>query len=887
MSDGGNISGSTTPVLTITNVLGADGSIYSVSISNAAALVASSNASLTVIDPIITSQPVSRTNNLATAASFTVAAYGTAPQYRWLKNGVTISGANTATYSIPSVAVTDEAAYSVVVSKAFGIVTSAPPAALTVISPPVITSQPLSRTNNAGTTATFSVTYTGTTPTLQWYKGVLPIANETNATLTLLNVQQTDAADYSVVLSNVVGTVTSSNAHLTVIDAPVIVSQPSSRTNNAGTIATFTVGYTGTAPIFQWFKNGTPLSNAGNVSGATSATLTLANVQDADVAGYTVSLNNAAGSVTSAPPATLTVINPPVITAQPLSRTNNAGTTATFTVGYTGTAPAFQWYRGVSPIFNETNATLTLLNVQQSDALNYNVVLSNAAGTVTSSNARLTVIDAPVITSQPLSRTNNAGTTATFTVGYTGTTPNFQWYKGVVPISNETNATLALLNVQQSAAQDYNVLLSNAAGTVTSSNAHLTVIDAPVITSQPLSRTNNAGTTATFTVGYTGTTPSIQWYKGVSAITDETNATLTLLNVQQTDAVDYEVVLSNAAGTVTSSNAHLTVIDGPVITAQPSSRTNNAGTTATFSVSYTGTSPSIQWFKNGTNALSNGGNISGANTPTLTLSNVFGIDRGIYSVVVSNAAAVVVSSNATLAVVDPFIVSQPVGVTNINGSTVTFSVGVTGTAPLSYQWYQDGFLLPGETGSSLTLTDIADSDAGDYTVVVTNIYGSATSASAVLVTVPPLIVTQPTSVIALVGQAVHFSVNVNGATPFSYQWQQNGTNVSGGNNRILSFANVALSNAGSYRVFVTNPSGTQLSSAATLSVYTSTVPQMAIVYSNGIATVVLTGVPTYNYAIQASTNLLNWTPIQTNVSPFTFIDTNRFNTRFYRGIYLP
>jgi hypothetical protein len=486
-------------------------------------------------------------------------------------------------------------------------------------------------------------------------------------------------------------------------------------------------------------------------------------------------------------------------------------------------------------------------------------------------------------------------------VTFTGTSPLFQWYKNGVSLANggnvsgATSQTLTLANVQDADVAGYTVALANQAGSVTSAPpATLSVIDAPVITHSPDSRTNNAGTTATFTVSYTGTAPTFQWYKGVTPLSDTGNvsgsatATLTLANVQDADVAGYTVTLNNAAGSASSSPvAVLTVIDPPVITAQPLSRTNNAGTTASFTVGYTGTAPSFQWFKDNTNALVDGGSIAGANSATLILSNVLGADQALYSVVVSNAAAVLVSSNASLVVNDPFISAQPVGVTNIDGTTVVFSVGVIATMPVGYQWYQDGFALDGETGSTLTLDDIADSDAGNYTVTVTNGYGSVTSSPAVLVTVPPLIVTQPTNIVALVGQTVNFSVNVNGQTPFTYQWMKDGAGVPNATNRILTLPNVSLSDAGGYSIAVTNPIGVQISQTATLSVYTTTVPNLTITYANGIAEVTLIGVPTYNYQIQASTDLKNWTNINVNVSPFSLVDTNQFKLRFYRGVYLP
>jgi len=227
------------------------------------------------------------------------------------------------------------------------------------------------------------------------------IPGATSPTYSIASVASPDAANYTVVVTNIFGVVTSTPpATLTVIAPPVISQEPANQTNNAGTTATFTVAGTGTFLNYHWFKNGNVLSDGGNILGSTTATLTLNNVQDADVAGYTVTLSNAAGSVTSAPPATLTVIDPPVITQQPVSITNNAGTTATFTVAATGTLPSYQWFKNATNalanggnVYGANTATLTLSNVFGIDGANYSVVVSNAAAVLVSTNATLTVVD--------------------------------------------------------------------------------------------------------------------------------------------------------------------------------------------------------------------------------------------------------------------------------------------------------------------------------------------------------------------------------------------------------------------------------------------------------------------------------------------------------------
>jgi hypothetical protein len=133
------------------------------------------------------------------------------------------------------------------------------------------------------------------------------------------------------------------------------------------------------------------------VSGATSATLTISNAQSSDAGTYAVTVANSAGSVSSAS-ATLTVNAAapaniaPTITTQPVGATVTVGGNAAFSVVAAGTpAPTYQWTKGGSAIAGGTSASLTLSNVQASAAGVYAVTVSNSVGSVTSSNATLTV----------------------------------------------------------------------------------------------------------------------------------------------------------------------------------------------------------------------------------------------------------------------------------------------------------------------------------------------------------------------------------------------------------------------------------------------------------------------------------------------------------------
>ena len=162
---------------------------------------------------------------------------------------------------------------------------------------PTIASQPEAATVFAGGNATFSVTANGTpAPTYQWRKNGTNISGATSASLALTNVQSSDQATYSVVVSNSVGSIASIGAALTVLPstAPAITTQPASASLAIGGNVTFTVAATGTpAPTYQWRKNGS------DISGATSPALTITDAQLAASGNYTVFVSNPAGSVTS------------------------------------------------------------------------------------------------------------------------------------------------------------------------------------------------------------------------------------------------------------------------------------------------------------------------------------------------------------------------------------------------------------------------------------------------------------------------------------------------------------------------------------------------------------------------------------------------------------
>ncbi|HYL71983.1 MAG TPA: hypothetical protein VEY89_11845 [Candidatus Dormibacteraeota bacterium] len=347
--------------------------------------------------------------------------------------------------------------------------------------------------------------------------------------------------------------------------------------------------------------------------------------------------------------------------------------------------------------------------------------------------------DAPSITSQPADQRVSAGQVATFTVTAAGSAPlSYQWSKNGARISAATATSYT--TPAATAANDgdtYAVMISNSVGSVASAGARLMVSSPaagpPTITSQPQDTSVVAGAAAPFSVVATGSAPlTYQWRKNGNAIAGATAAgyTTTTTSTADNNAM-FSVVVSNAAGSVTSRSARLGVSAAPpVITSQPADANIHAGQTATFSVVASGSAPlAYQWRKNG--AAIAGATAAAYTTPAAPTSDT----GAMFSVVVSNSAGSVTSRSARLGVsaAPPVITSQPADASIRAGQTATFSVLASGSAPLAYQWRKNGAAIAGATAAAYTTAAAATSDTGAmFSVVVSNVAGSATSRNALL-----------------------------------------------------------------------------------------------------------------------------------------------------------
>ena len=167
----------------------------------------------------------------------------------------------------------------------------------------------------------------------------------------------------------------------------------------------------------------------------------------------------------------------------------------------------------------------------------------------------------------------------------------------------------------------------------------------------------------------------------------------------------------------------------------------------------------------------------------------------------------------------PLITSQPQSQTVVANQDVTFSVATSGAASRFYQWLFNNNSIIGATNATLLLTNVVPSQAGQYSAVVYNTFGSATSDGAQLTILnPPIILQQPQGLTTNSGATVTFAVTAQGSGVLRYQWQFNLAPITGATNRILSLTNVQIAAAGSYRVVVQDQIGSVVSSPANLQI---------------------------------------------------------------------
>ncbi|MBE7538919.1 MAG: immunoglobulin domain-containing protein [Opitutaceae bacterium] len=400
----------------------------------------------------------------AVGASITLdsEATGTPPlSFQWFHDGVPVNGQILSQLTLTSLKLADSGNYTVRVTNVAGSATSAP-SQVTVLAPPSIVTHPANKLVAAGSTVELSVVANGSPPlTFQWFKDGVPLVGSTASTLVLANITIAQDGKYTVAVSNVVGSATSNEADVEVLQAPSIVSQSTSQTVLAGRTITLDVQVTGSVPYsFAWYKDGVLLPNE------TQPSLRFTIIRIEDSGTYTFKVSNAVGSATTTP-IVLRVVSAPVITRQPATVAVLAGGRATFTVEATGTQPfTYQWQKDYGNIPGATTSQWVIPAVGQQDVGTYTVVITNEVGSVRSQEAYLAIVPAPRVTLQPQSVTVAQGSPATLEVTSPDepSTLSYRWWRNGELVTGANSAKLDLPAVQPGQVGIYQVELTNGGG---------------------------------------------------------------------------------------------------------------------------------------------------------------------------------------------------------------------------------------------------------------------------------------------------------------------------------------------------------------------------------------------------------------------------------------
>jgi hypothetical protein len=277
---------------------------------------------------------------------------------------------------------------------------------------------------------------------------------------------------------------------------------------------------------------------------------------------YRIRISDAADSTLfDVSDANFSIAGPPQLTAQPQPATVCEGQSVVLSVGAQGTALTYQWRRNGQNIPGATQATYQFV-ATLSDAGIYDVVVSNACGSVTSDTVRVTVKERPRITQQPpASLTVCVGQSVTLRVTATGTGLRYQWRRNGTPIPGATQSSYTIAAVQPADSGIYDVVVSGECEPPAySTQTELRVTGPPQIVEHPQSQSVRVGQSVTFRVQAQGQNLQYQWRKNGVAIAGATQPQYTIAAAQLADAGLYDCLVWNECGQSVSQAARLTVV---------------------------------------------------------------------------------------------------------------------------------------------------------------------------------------------------------------------------------------------------------------------------------------------------------------------------------------
>ncbi len=933
--------GATNSTFTITNAQPTDTGLYAVVVSNSYNSVTSRFASLIVGNVCsVLSGPFDQTVIQGNNATFstTVTLANPQPTLQWQTNGVNVAGATNTSVTFTNVqyAVLNNATISVIASNAACIDTNS--ATLTVIVTPVITPQPTNLTVNVGDTAVFTSGATGVpAPGLQWLKNSAVLANQTNSTLTITNAQGSDIANYQMVATNQAGSVTSVVARLTV-NSTTLASTAFGPTNG-------TAGVCYDTPLYVTFNGPVSIVNSGKIR-IYDSTNTATPVDTIDMSSNSVVISGGIGLTNNVQPRSLfsgdsQVMNyfPVIVSGNTAAIYPHSGVMTSNQTYYVTmdngvvTDGTGAYFAGVS----DTNAwRFTTKPTGPANPTNLVVAADGSGDFVTVQGAVDSVL--PGNTNYTLVNIHDGNYVEIVDIsGKTNITFRGQSRAGTVvgyPNNNNINGTTAArmaFKVNSSDIKIENLTLTNGTPQGGSQAETLLIYNnglrCVVNNCDIKSRQDTILINASTSQGYfyncriVGNFDYI-WGVGVGyfdtcvfhTITNNLSSSynLTAARTLTAGSVSTNTPWVNPNGTTYSANGFSFV--NCTVEADP----GVGGITLAGSNGTAGGLDSWAFCRIDTNAYV---------SPSVTLSNTYVFWQysntditGTYPISYTNVQTIGITNNdpRLLAATNiptwfygwipqmaPNILTNPAGLSVAGGQSATFTVSATGISAPTYQWLDNGTNILNATNASYTIPAAYASNAGPYSVVVSNAAGAVTSAPATLTVgntapTPPLVSDQTVNV------GVTVNINDSATDPDVPPQILTYTLLSAPGGATLDSNSGAFSwrppvgaadTTNLITVVVTDNGSPNLSGTNSFNIIVNPVTQptvSTVSYAGGQFTFAVNGQVGPDYEVQVSTNLAggNWTSLYTTnspPSPFTFTDSNAGTVpvQFYRIVVGP
>ncbi len=833
--NGNPISGSTHPILHLTNVQAASAGLYQLVASNQFGSSTSLPFEISVTDvpPRILVHPASAAFTRGSDAVISVRAAGTDPLgFQWYFNGVPLPTQTNATLRLPSVGLTNDGRYHVVVSNRFGTFVSSVAHLSTGL--PAFTREPLSFHGLAGRPVRIEAhVIAPENPTFSWWHGTNLIEGNTSPLLEIARIQPGLTGEYRLVAFNSFGAVTSRIAHVSIREPRRPLSEPlAAIAGNLGqppppgftavldarmkpdTENGFAIGIRPDQTLAVWGSNPgmeermRPPSGISNVTalaiGNTHAVALLENGtvrawRDEGFTDYGQALVppglDRVVEIEAANQFNLALRDDGELVSWPYADTFPAAlhgvaaiSTHEFTAGALredGSIWYWDQFSPASPAITEPMDAIAIAAGGDFVA----VLRRNGALRLVSRDGSLH--DLPRIEGNPA-----VVEIAAFAQTLLARTADGHVWACEPPRTGMwARWTPGLIRVSR---------LSAGLGTA------FGFTDAPFVLSPPSTAMVSLGANIQLTANAASTSPlRHQWLMNDAPIAGRTSATLSIESVGYKDDGLYSVILSNDRASVTSAPARITVLGPPQI-AVPAPQSVLAGEDFVLRPSVLGPGPfQYRWYFQDQR-------VAGASDAILRLPNVQSTNAGSYQVEVVNNFGTQRSPSIAVTV-NPSAPRIAAPATNspsvLEGAPFRLTVDVRGSEPFFYQWQFNGTPIAGETNVVFSRHAALASDNGTFVLRVANAFGSTDSSPIELTVVPspPVILNLQPWRLANTGNSFAWTPTIAGSAPLFRQWKKNGTDIPGATNSTLAFADVSTNDAGFYTLYLSNHLGEAIS----------------------------------------------------------------------------